>query len=110
MGINSKIQEILADQKSIFVNCEKCLIRQIYTGTKIEVRRFKNNWDFVHSHLEDGGDRMSFQRYNKAIVAVVAGAVLLALEKFGITPDMPVKDVIELLVLGGLVYFVPNKR
>jgi hypothetical protein len=63
MGINQKIKEILKDTKTIYLYCEKCKLSKIFTGTVHQVRTYKNNWEFVHSHIEDGGDFMNSRKF-----------------------------------------------
>ena len=54
------------------------------------------------------------QTYNKAIVALVVPAILTGLNHLGVTPDMPVSEVVEMgvmtLITAIAVWFVPNKN
>ena len=53
------------------------------------------------------------QRYNKAIAGFVTPAILGLLSFFGVTPDMPVSEAVEVLVMATItamaVYFIPNR-
>lgn len=57
---------------------------------------------------------MKVQAYNKAIAAVGVPVVLGVLGHFGVTPDMPVSEAVEILlaaaVTGFFVWLVPNKK
>lgn len=48
--------------------------------------------------------------YNKAIVPLVVLVILKGLEQVGVLGDMSVKDALTLLVTGGLVWLIPNKK
>lgn len=58
--------------------------------------------------------RMNFQAYNKAIAALVVPLVLAGLGYFGITPDMPVGEAVQVLIGAAIttffVWLVPNKN
>ena len=45
----------------------------------------------------------------KAITALVVGLVMMFLQNFGITPETPIAQVIEILITAGAVYYIPNK-
>jgi hypothetical protein len=46
----------------------------------------------------------------KAITALVMGLLMMFLQQFGITPETPLVQVIEVLITAASVYYVPNKR
>lgn len=49
------------------------------------------------------------QKYNKAIVAIVLGAVFVALSQYGITEETTLKQALEAALIALSVYLVPNK-
>lgn len=50
------------------------------------------------------------QAYNKAIAAILVPAVLMGLEYFGVTPDMPVQEAVYIILTAVAVWWVPNKK
>ena len=50
------------------------------------------------------------QHYNKAIVAAGLGIVFVILSQFGVTEQTTLYEALEMLLVAGMVYFVPNKK
>jgi hypothetical protein len=53
---------------------------------------------------------MNIASYRKALVPVGVAVVLAVAARLGFNGDMSLKDIVTLIVTGGLVYFTPNKQ
>ena len=53
---------------------------------------------------------MNIQHYNKAIVALTVGLLVVLLKQFNFPVDQAFQDALGIVVTGFLVYLVPNKK
>ena len=53
---------------------------------------------------------MDWQVYNKAITALVVGAIVALLKQFNLPVDQVFVDALGVVVLGAAVWFIPNKK
>jgi hypothetical protein len=65
------------------------------------------NTQFIKVDLPTKKIKMTFA---KAIAALSMSGLMAVLGGFGITPDMPLVEVIEILVIAATVYLIPNAQ